>query len=282
MGFLKRLTKNTCRDGYPELGHSSFDNLTDEQLEQHLSIARYGSFLLTDAVRPAFNLEVVPSAGYRHDIYRDKDSGIDVPVIMAAESRERLMDLFIDLLDPLGDEVDVVLESSHDTDEAPHQDLYREHIDLPILKSILLDYEDLLLDDGCTGIAVLNPRVPMEVQFDEHKLLIMYGHDLAPFRSVLGNYRLRNSETIRFISEGEHVHSSTDDFVARFDELKFRLGVEEGLNAARSRRVSRTVVAPPCRTAIRPRPIPASATSLTLPVRTMRRQRQETATGHRF
>ena len=28
--------------------------------------------MLTDAVRPSFDLEVVPSAGFRHDTYRDE------------------------------------------------------------------------------------------------------------------------------------------------------------------------------------------------------------------
>ena len=51
----------------------------------------------------------------------------------------------------------MVLETSHNREGRGHVDLYREHIDLPVLKSILCDYEDLLLNDGCTGIAVLNP-----------------------------------------------------------------------------------------------------------------------------
>jgi hypothetical protein len=226
MGFLKRRSRTTFRDGSPTGGRSSFKGLSENQVDRHLSIARYGSFLLTDAVRPSFDLQVVPSAGWRRDTYRDEESKIEVPVIMAAESRERLMDLFLSLLDPLGDEVDVVLETSHEESPGSHADLYREHMDLPILKSLLYDYEDVLLDDGCAGIAVLNPRIPMEVQFDEHKLLIMYGHDLEPFLEILGDRGLRHSDTIRFISEGEHVHSSTDDLSERFNELKFQLGVE--------------------------------------------------------
>jgi hypothetical protein len=227
MGFLKRVIKTTFRDGYQAQSRSSFQNLSEDQLEEHLRIARYGSFLLTEAVRPAFNLEVVPSAGYRSDVYRDPETSIDVPVLMAAESREKLLDLFMDLLDPLGEEVDVVLETSHNTEAGGHQDLYREHIDLPILKSILYDFEDLLLDDGCTGIAILNPRIPMEVQFDEHKLLIMYGHDLEPFQEVLNDRRVPCSDTIRFITEGEHVHSSSEEYAERFDELKYHLAVED-------------------------------------------------------
>ena len=227
MGFLKRFIKSTTREEPSVARHSSFQTITEKQLEEHLGVARYGSFLMTDAVRPSFDLEVVPSAGYRRDVYRDKESGADVPVLMAAESRERLFDLFIDLLDPLGDEVDVVLETSHESGREGHQDLYRERIDLPVLKSMLYDFEDLLLDDGCTGIAVLNPRVPLEVQFDEHKLLIVYGEDLWPFEEVLSDYHLRCSSDIRFVTEGEHVHSSSDEFSERFDQLTFRLGVED-------------------------------------------------------
>lgn len=227
MGFLKRFIKNTLRDEYPTKAHSSFESVTPDELEEHLSIARYGSFLLTDAVRPSFDLEVVPSAGYRRDAYRDKETGADVPVLMAAETRENLLDLFLDLLDPLGEEVDVVIETSHDTQAGAHEDLYREAIDLPVLKSTLYDFEDLLLDDGCTGIAVLNSRVPLEVQFDEHKLLIVYGHDLREFEEVLGDYHLPCSPGLRFITEGEHVHSSSDELRSRFEELKYRLGVEE-------------------------------------------------------
>src|SRR5690606_41025261 len=133
MGFLKRFIKTSVRDEYPPHGRSCFEQITETQLEEHLRIARYGSFLLTDAVRPSFDLEVVPSAGYRRDVYRDKETAADVPVLMAAESRERLFDLFLDLLDPLGDEVDVVLETSHQADAGSHQVLYRDRMDLPAL-----------------------------------------------------------------------------------------------------------------------------------------------------
>src|SRR5690606_9274595 len=103
-----------------------------------------------------------------------------IPVLMASASNEILFELFMDMLDPLGMEVDVVLETSHARQGGGHDDLYREHIDLPVLKSILWDFEDLLLNDGCTGIAVLNPRTPQEIQFDEHKLLTAYGEPLWP------------------------------------------------------------------------------------------------------
>lgn len=228
MGFLKRFFKNVFRDGHPHTGTSSFENLSEAQLETHMQVDSYGKFVLTDAVRPSFDLQVVPAAGYRHDVYRDKDTGIDIPVIMASASREVLLDLFFELLDPLGVEVDLVLETSHDRDARGHDDLYREHIDLPVLKSTLYDFEDLLLDDGCMGVAVLNPGIPLEVQFDEHKLLIMYGQDLEEFEEILQRSGIPCIEDIKFLTEGEHVHSSSDTFYQRFDEMKYRLGLDEG------------------------------------------------------
>ncbi len=205
---------------------SSFERLSEAELESHLSVARYGDFTLTDAVRPSYDLQVVPSQGYRHDCYRDEQNHGSIPVLMAAVSRERLLDTFMDLLDPLGFTVDVVLETSHNRHNKGHTDLYREHIDLPVLKSVLWEYEDLLLNDGCTGLAVLNPDVPHEIQFDEHKLLIVYGEALREFEHVLCERGIARNEQIRFITEAEHVHSSSDAYARQFDELRTRLGMD--------------------------------------------------------
>ena len=160
MGFLNKFFRNVFRDGTPVQSTSSFERLSDEELQAHLGVSRYGSFMLTGAVRPSYDLQVVPCQGYRHDFYHDQDSKTRVPVLMGAASKEHLFDLFMDLLDPLGNVVDVVLETSHDREARGHVDLYREHIDLPVLKSMLWDFEELLTNDGCTGIAVLNPAMP--------------------------------------------------------------------------------------------------------------------------
>ncbi|MCA9103414.1 MAG: hypothetical protein KDA63_19800 [Planctomycetales bacterium] len=226
MGFLKNFFQNVFRDEAHAGGNSSFACLSEDELESHLGVVRYGDFVLTDAVRPSYDLEVVPTDGFRHDTYRDEENNVAVPVLMAAASRHRLFEIFIDLLDPLGSEVDVVLETSHRRQGRDHVDLYREHIDMPVLKSILYDYEDLLLNDGCTGIAVLNPSIPQEVQFDEHKLLIVYGQDLSAYERVLADHDLPLSEQMKFITEAEHVHSSSEKYLQQFEELKLRLGMD--------------------------------------------------------
>ncbi|HEY2882898.1 MAG TPA: hypothetical protein VGJ15_10700, partial [Pirellulales bacterium] len=218
--------RNVFRDGAPPHAGSSFAQLSEEQLEAHLKICRYGNFELTEAVRPSADLQVVPMQGYRHDCFADDESKVRVPVLMAAATKHELFETFLDLLDPLGMEVDVVLETSHNRDTKGHLDLYREHIDLPVLKSTLYDYEEMLLNDGCTGIAVLNPNIPLEVQFDEHKLLIAYGQDLSPFEAVLRERAVPCNDQIKFITEAEHVHSSSDVYQRQFEELKTRLGMD--------------------------------------------------------
>lgn len=226
MGFLKRFFRNVFRDGTPAVGTSSFDRLSEEELEAHLGVVRYGSFLLTDAVRPSYDLQVVPSAGFRHDVYRDEETKAQVPVLMGSASSELLFETFMELLDPLGSVVDVVLETSHNREHRGHVDLYREQIDMPVLKSILWDYEDLLMNDGCTGVAVLNPERPLEVQFDEHKLLIVYGSDLKEFEGVFRGQGINCQDEMRFITEAEHVHSSSEQYMQQFEELKTRLGMD--------------------------------------------------------
>ena len=226
MGFLKRFFRNVFREGAAPTGASSFNQLSEAELESHLGVSRYVNFTLTDAVRPSYDLQVVPAQGYRHDAYRDEQSRSNVPVLMAAVTAEQLFETFMDLLDPLGSVVDVVLETSHNRDRNGHSDLYREHIDAPVLKSILWEYEDLLVNDGCTGLAILNPGIPQEIQFDEHKLLIVYGEQLQEYEQIYRSRHVPCDDQMRFVTEAEHVHSSSDRYCQQFDELKTRLGLD--------------------------------------------------------
>jgi hypothetical protein len=226
MGFLKNFFTNVYSNEVQARPATGFGQLSDDELEAHLGVARYGDFELSDAVRPSYNLEVVPSAGFRHDVYRDEENRANVPVLMAAVTKTRLMESYMALIEGLGDVVDVVLETSHNNASRGHTDLYREYIDMPILQSTLWDFEELLVNDGCTGIAVLNPSIPQEVQLDEHKLLIVYGKDLKQYERILTESRVPCREDMRFITEAEHVHSTCERYVEEFEELKMRLGMD--------------------------------------------------------
>jgi hypothetical protein len=198
-----------------------------EQLAAHLRVDRYGDFTLTDAIRPGPHVPVVPRQGYRRDVYRDPRAGLVVPVLAAAVSRERLFELFLDLVSALSPVVDVVLETSHHSDGTSHRDLLREHIDLPVLLSHFCEFEDLLLNDGCAGAAVIANAAPVEVQFDEHKLLVVYARDPGPFEGIFRRHGVSRCDGLRLITEGEHLHSSDPRHLEAFEQLCCRLGVAE-------------------------------------------------------
>lgn len=184
---------------------------------------------MTEAVRPGFLLPIRPREGFRIDVYRDRELHVEVPVLVAAVSGEKLFDVFLSLLNPVGENVDLVLETSHHSDGNAHQDLHREQIERPILMSYFCEFEDLLLNDGCTGVAVVSRSSPMEVQFDEHKLLIAYAADLEPFERVLFQHDILRDDSLRLITEGEHFHSTEDRHLQAFEQFCHRLGIEESV-----------------------------------------------------
>ena len=194
-----------------------------EALEAHIARSRYGRFTLTDAIRPGWQLDIVPRAGFRHDAYTDPQSGGTMPALVAAVSADNLFETFLELLEPLGDELDVVLESTHE-EAVGLREYTREGVERLVLESLLWEYEDLLLNDGCTGIAVMHPEQSLEVQLDEHKLLVVYAQARQPFERILRGHGLDRDDRLRLISQGEHMHTSHARHTREFVELVGRLG----------------------------------------------------------
>jgi len=200
--------------------------LSESSLHDLMKAKFYGEFELTDAIRPAPESDIQPVQGYRHEVYVDQETQAKVPMVMASVGAKAIFPLFLDLIRRLGPVVDVVLESSHEGNSGEHVDMYRESIDMPVLVSILMEFEDLLVNDGCTGIAVLNPKTPQEIQFEEHKLLIVYGSPLEPFEFLLESHGVPENQKMKLITEGEHVHSSTESYFKRFQQLRVELGLD--------------------------------------------------------
>jgi hypothetical protein len=191
-------------------------------LEAHMARSQYGRFTLTEAIRPGWQLDIVPQAGFRHDAYVDPQSGARLPAVVAAVSAEQLFETFLELLEPLGDEVDVVLESSH-AEASGVREFNREGVERLVLESLLWDFQDLLLNDGCTAIAVMHPEQSLEVQLDEHKLLVIYATARQPFERILRNHGLDRDDRLKFVSQGEHMHTSHARHARQFEELVSRL-----------------------------------------------------------
>ena len=210
----------------------SFRDLTEEQVETHCRITRYGDFILTEAVFPSYDLKVIPKTGMRHDTYYDGQKGRiadGISVVVISASREYLFELFMELVGLFRKTVDVVLESFYGLENDRNcLEFLREKIDLVVLESILWDFEDLLLRDGLSGISIFGSNTSLEVQFDNHKLLVIYNWREARDRllKILKRYNIPKDPTIKFITEAEHVHQSSEEMKAKFEELKRRIGAD--------------------------------------------------------
>jgi hypothetical protein len=218
--------------GYTEQAGAVVDARPTE-LAEHIRRDRYGDFRLTRAIRPGPAARLTPQQGYRRQQFHDAETGARLPMLAAAVSCEQLFDTFLELLEPLGGVVDAILETSHHSADGRHQDLIRQGIDLPVLMSCFCDHEELFLDDGCTGVAVLSEDRSMEVQFDEHKLLVVYAQDLRPFEQVLQLRGIRRWDRLKLLTEAEHLHCSQLRYAEEFEQLANRLGVRNALQRVR-------------------------------------------------
>jgi len=205
--------------------NSCFKGLSEEEIDTHCAITHYGQFHLTGAVFPSYDLQVVPTEGFRYDCC--KENNMHLPCITAAVTRAKIFELFLRCLKQLkGNEwdsnpIDVVLETSHKK-SGHHTDVYFSNCDTVLLPAILRDYQQLPEEDGATGIAALVPHTNSEVQFDEHKNLVCYGtriRQLIPFENILEEAGVPFNAELRCIMDVEHLHSSSDGFKEQFAKL---------------------------------------------------------------
>ena len=242
MSTLKRFYRNVLQNHVSFVSGTNEERIHTLELESHLATLTYGNFTLTDAVRPSLDLTVIPKQGYKYEKLPLRSSTTLssriysrclMPILAASVSLEQLFETFMDLLDPLGDSVSAVLETSHRYAGAWRTGLQREHIDLPVLKSFLYEHEDLLLHDGCTGISVCAPKLRAKVKFDEHKLIFVCAKSLVPFEKILRQHHVPLNETMNLLTDAEHVHITRDEYFRRFKTLHMLLGMDESYTAAR-------------------------------------------------
>ena len=186
--------------------------------------------MLTAAVRPGLELPVVPREGFRLDVYRDRNG----PLARARSwpppfPAKNLFDVFLELLAPLGDMRRSSCWKPATTAKATHhRDLFREHIDLPVLQSHFCDFEELLLNDGCTGVAVISTS--------EHRWKCS-STNTSCWSSTLTTWSRSSAccakpasprdDSLKLITEGEHLHSTDPHHGEQFEQLCCRVGIAE-------------------------------------------------------
>lgn len=185
-----------------------------------------GGFQLTSAVLPVPDSSWEPCQAWRIESYHDQESDSEIPTLAAAVSEEILFEVYLALLDKLGAIVDVVLESHHASPSDGSLEYLREHIDLPVFKSYLLQFKELALEDGCLGIVVIDPVGPCEIQFDDHKVFVIYARNLEPFVEVFQRFQIERDDGLSLISEQEHVHSTFPHHAENLEAFRSLLAAE--------------------------------------------------------
>ena len=231
MRYKKSASDQGPFDIVPET--SSFRGLSEEDINGHLRIRRYGDFMLTQGISPAYDLRIRPQSGYRRSVYKDQDGQSSILVISA--SQEKILDLFFELAPLVGPLVDAFAETSHENgiyrffeDDGFSRDcdsLISQNIDTSVASSIFTEFDDLLLNDGCTGVALANFRRMAELHFDNHKLIIFYGWKKTKelVLQTLARFGIAEDKSLEPICDAEHIHSTTPDFKYQFDQLVARM-----------------------------------------------------------
>lgn len=204
----------------------------DVELGQLFSKTLWDSLELPPAVRPLNSIGGSwLQRGYSQRTYRDPESEITKPVLIIAEHKDRLFKLFLRFLKRLQAYTDglthVILQTSHYTGDGSQSDVWADEQDVFVLPSILTDWEEYFLADGCAGVAVCLWDPPIEVKIDEHKLIFVYPGSTDRLWHCIGLLRswgLPEIQGMRCLSEIEHVHSSSEDLAAQFYKLCQVLG----------------------------------------------------------
>lgn len=239
MGTLERFYRNARQNRLSVLTEDNEARIRSVDMESHLATSIYDGFTLTDAVRPSLDLSIIPQQGYKHEQLipsngRSLLRTYHPKLILAISiSRDQLFDTFLELLNPLGATVSVILETSHGHSFYYRTRFRRDDIDLPVLKSFLYDHEALLLHDGCTGMTVVDSSSGAWVRFDDHKLILVRAKSFLPFETVLQCNGILRNESMKLLTDAEHIHITRDEYFQRFQTLQRTLGIDERYTAAR-------------------------------------------------
>lgn len=198
---------------------------TAEELESSLAMdRRYGDFLLTDAVAISSNSDtkIKPESGFCFSMREG------ISCIIACVSAEIIFDLFWDFIDMAGSPVNVMLKRRIKKEH--YRLFFREGIDLPVLKSMLLDFQNILCNDGLSVIAVIDMSESVKICLDDHKIFFLWSEsdeDADNFFRILSAYKIQKKDKVNSILDADHFHLTFPEFRSQFDELVCRIGADE-------------------------------------------------------
>ena len=198
--------------------------ITREMIHEAMKNRTFGGFTLTLAVVFFKDGDVIPSEGYKIETRVMADGRTQSRMLVSA-SAEKVLDIFDEFIALLGDTCSIVLEDFR-TDKGDHIDHFAYYKDTFVVRSILLDFDELLLNDGFIGLAIWSDAAQAEVQLTMHKVIQIYARDTFPFQQVLAGYGIKEDPELRFFFEDFYMLVSTEAGDFAVEALKDRLCID--------------------------------------------------------
>lgn len=188
-------------------------------------------FELPDAVSLDSSRDALRS-GYTlaNEIALDCTFQAEVPLIVA-QSKERILSTlhqlvgFIGRIDP---EVQFFVDTFIQEDHNARRSVWTPSIPPLKLINTLRHYEDLLLNDGYHAYAIAAPTTGVEIQLDDHKLILIYTaseHVRAELMAFLEDRGLTFDPTLPLITEKDHHHHTKAHHQSALEQLVKQLAL---------------------------------------------------------
>ncbi len=199
--------------------------ITDEMIQEAMKNRIFDGFTLAPAVVFFKDGDVVPTEGYKIEKLNMQDGRTPSYRMLISASAEDLLDIFDDFIALLGESCGVVVKDfrAKDGDDVDHYAYNKETF---IVRSILLDFEDFLLNDGFVGLAIWSEMAQAEVHLTKHKILQVYARDTFPFQQVLTGYGIHEDPELRFFFEDFYMLVSTHAGDSAVEALKDSLCID--------------------------------------------------------
>ena len=192
-------------------------------------------FELPDAVSLDNSREMLRS-GYKIGRELGIESGLTPPYpLIVAQSKDRILPMLYQLTDfLLRDEPSVQFFVDTFTDEGHSTSTILANRDVAPLEliSTLKKYEDLLLNDGVHSYAIATPSSDIEVQLDDHKLILIYAYSTetrANLRAFLNECGIAYDPELPLVIEQDHHHHTQYHHLTAINDLavELRLSAEK-------------------------------------------------------
>ncbi len=224
--FIKDMISG-FKQAYRNVNPKKDRKVTREMIQEAMKNRTFDGFTLTPAIVFFKDGDVVPSEGYKIEKSLMPNGQVQSRMLVSA-SAEDLLDIFDDFIVLLGESCGVVVEDFR-AKAGDHVDHYAYGKDTFIVRSILLDFDDFLLNDGFVGLVIWSEAAQAEVQLTMHKVIQVFAIDNVPFQHVLAGYGIREDPNLRFFFEDFYMLVSTMAGDSAIEALKDRLCIDHSV-----------------------------------------------------